>query len=245
MRKNYNSHMNEKTLKVEATKNSGPCGEFKGNVCFCFVFVSTPMHRWNKKKINKFFSAYYEARDAILEEAKRYDVPLSIESGYFNFKIWKRYHLDDEWLRYLLKKKFKQNEANLCELYHFYAKEYHYDSTPFIFVFNFKGRAYAQQSIGGPDSYCGEKVVLFSKGNIDYDAYTIFHEVLHLYGAIDFYYPESIRKITEQYFDESIMLNPSPVVDPVSAYLIGWIKEKDKNIEELLIKIEEIRRSNS
>ena len=245
MRKNYNSHMKEKTLKVEATKNSGPCGEFKGNVCFYFVFVSTPMHRWKKKDIDQFFTSFYEARDALLIEAKRYDVPLSIESGYFSFKINKKYNLNDGWLTYLLKKSFKQEEASLYELYQHYAKEYHYDSTPFIFVFNTKGRSYAQQSQEGYDSFYDEKAVLFTKETPEYNAFNIIHEVLHLYGAIDLYYPESIKNIVEQYYEESVMLNISTSVDPLTAYLIGWKKDKDKSISELLSKIEDIRRSNS
>ena len=52
------------------------------------------------------------------------------------------------------------------------------------------------------------------------------HELLHMYGAADFYYPQELKEIFSSHFSESIMLtNESTVVDSLTAYMIGWTSE--------------------
>ena len=52
---------------------------------------------------------------------------------------------------------------------------------------------------------------------------TIAHELLHQFGAIDFYFPREIEAIAKKYIGDSIMCNSSvDTVDDLTAYLVGW-----------------------
>ena len=98
------------------------------------------------------------------------------------------------------------------------AVQYHLENemgvqeAPLVLVLNKSGRSLAYQ--GGNCEYA----VLY-KGTKSFS-----HELMHLFGAKDYYTSEQIKAVAQNCFGESIMLSSatSKEVDDLTAYLIGW-----------------------
>ena len=48
------------------------------------------------------------------------------------------------------------------------------------------------------------------------------HELLHQFGAVDFYFPERVRQTAERYLPDNVMRSRCYVVDDLTAFLVGW-----------------------
>ena len=67
----------------------------------------------------------------------------------------------------------------------------------------------------------------FTDTSRDSGSDTIAHELLHLFGAEDFYYPESREALAKEVYPEDIMLCDMPDLDhftlgEYTAYTLGW-----------------------
>lgn len=222
-----------------SAKNIGPCGEFLGKVTFYFVFVSTKEHPWNKTSVNEFYKYYYRAVDNVNYWAKYYGANIELDTGYFIYESPYDHHPNKKWLDYILTHHFHQDSPNLGKLYQHYAERYHVDSCPFIFVFNRKGRSYASTADLNYKNFKHEKAVVFNNKDKNIEN-IILHEVLHLFGAIDYYYPEYLTIEIKKFFPKSIMLSTAySEIDPFTAFLIGWKKTPDYITKYLLDLTEE------
>lgn len=113
-----------------------------------------------------------------------------------------------------------------------------HDNYGLIFNVNKQGRSYAvpcNTVFDDHELYDAERAVIFYSTDIDYEYYltggTIAHEVLHLFGAIDLYYPndgEDIRKqIIMQYFPFELMhyvpyYADDSTISVFTAFRVGW-----------------------
>jgi hypothetical protein len=104
-------------------------------------------------------------------------------------------------------------------------REWQVASVPLVFVLNKEGRAcaYTQSADTGE-----EFLTVYSS---DYSSFC--HEMFHLYGAEDFYYPMTVSNAANTYLPESIMLS-GDVVDDVTAYIVGWKKTLSDNAKKFL-----------
>lgn len=88
-------------------------------------------------------------------------------------------------------------------------------SAPVVFVLNKPGRAAAYSSYSeGAEEY----LTVYSS---EYS--TFCHELLHLYGARDYYYPMAVSDAAATFLPDSIMLSGG-TVDELTAYTVGWTK---------------------
>lgn len=97
-------------------------------------------------------------------------------------------------------------------------EEYGADTGIILFCFNKSGRSYAEAAAeeGAP-----EYAVIY-----EHDVSTYMHEMLHLFGTMDYYYPEEVKTVAEKYFSGTIMATGTkPVVDSLSAFVVGWTDE--------------------
>ena len=102
------------------------------------------------------------------------------------------------------------------------------DEMALIFVMERQFRAFAQHT--EELEYC----VLTQ----DNDAHAIAHELLHLFGAVDLYYPYQIYGLTMKYFPQSVMCTHEGMeVDPLNQYLIGWKTELPYKAREFMEKL--------
>jgi len=116
-----------------------------------------------------------------------------------------------------------------------------------IMLLNKSGTAYARPQISGEVVDHWEHVVLFADGlqdpeglwkiHSDRSAATA-HEILHLFGAEDFYVPEERLLWAEKHYREDIMLLDSYRIEKLSvgkvtAYQLGWIDQPPEEMNEI------------
>lgn len=212
-----------------------------GNIAIVSIFVSDVSTRWSKNDIDKYMKALDEAETFLLNNGG-HEAGLAIPLKMY-FRCNLQYRADrgrygntvDDVLR-------KLGYNTICELRDELIKNNrHINSVVVLFVFNTAERSFAM-SIKGRKDACstrraytdsGEYAFIYFRSH-EYMAHTLCHEMLHLFGAIDYYYPDTVKRQAEKYFPRSIMLcfYEKPYIDGLTRYLIGWSKNLD--LESLL-----------
>ncbi len=105
----------------------------------------------------------------------------------------------------------------------------------FLIFVNKTGRSYSF-STGESDDYFSEHSLIFAydfsrpiENGIPsgYTSLTIAHEILHTYGADDYYTPEKRNELAKQYYPNDVMLKIEPPtnlgdIGDLTAFQIGW-----------------------
>ena len=111
----------------------------------------------------------------------------------------------------------KLENCSMSEFSERMERKYAVNSIVYVYLLNRSGRSFAIQTTGRSRNQ--EGVVLFPPFR-----YVFLHEVMHLYGAADYYYPERIKSVAQRMFPHSVMLHGSEngEIDEMTRYLIGW-----------------------
>lgn len=94
------------------------------------------------------------------------------------------------------------------------------DAAPVIFFTKRAGRstAVSQSALGTGKEYA----------TIYQSSISFYHELCHIFGAKDFYYPEKVEAIADDILGTTIMKDSaSGVIDSLTAYLMGWNSSPD------------------
>lgn len=108
-----------------------------------------------------------------------------------------------------------------------YESKFGRDDTCISFVFNKEFRSYAVSvdaaEVTETEDDRGNEysIVAFDPKNPAGSQRTFIHELMHQFGAIDYYYPERLAMEAEHYFPGSIM-NSGDTIDDLTRYVIGW-----------------------
>lgn len=90
----------------------------------------------------------------------------------------------------------------------------------FIFVLRRRGTSYAGPS-RDKSRNPGRPETLALYWDLRHSA--LMHEILHLFGAVDFYIPYKVEAAAKRYFPDSVMLDGANLgIDPLTQYLVGW-----------------------
>lgn len=119
-----------------------------------------------------------------------------------------------------------------------YEKKFLKDEAPVIFVLNRNFRSFAITSNHGTTDG-NEASYLSFTGDVDRCARTMTHELLHQFGAIDYYLPPRLETVAQKYFPDSIM-HSGTVIDPLTRYLIGWDEEPQETVLQFLEETKDI-----
>ncbi len=102
-------------------------------------------------------------------------------------------------------------------------------------IFNKEGKDYAINPPRGSDYYIPEHCILFAEDFgmsnrelIGYKASVVAHEILHLFGAEDYYEPDKREILANKHYPSDIMLYCSYLVSgntvgDATAFYVGWI----------------------
>ena len=213
----------EKDKFVAVRKNYGPCREMLGKIETLVVFVSTPSFSWTQEEITSYCKDMDAAMGKLNEQAKRRSPGgRQTQFGYSLFRCQTSFEFDkseEKWFGDVMKNFF--HLGTIAELHDYYSARLHADSTPFIFLFNSDGRGYARPSRSDYRNQQNEYAVCFGKEKDR--TFTVMHELMHLYGAVDLYYPEEVKDAAWKYMPSSVMLRREGVeIDDLTSYLIGW-----------------------
>ena len=212
--------------------NKGPCRRMRGNVFVEMVFVEDQVNTWTKEEIDAFFPVYKKAVKGLCKSAQAAGVELSfttvISRHRWNGKMDpNRFYADT--LPQLKMDYYRSLGYGSAEQYIAERKrKYRGDEVAMFFVLERSFRAYA----------CNGQDVEFCVMTNENDEHAVAHELLHLFGAADLYYPYHVYGLTKEYFPESIMCTVSGMeVDPVTRYLVGWDRKLSPKAEEYLYKV--------
>lgn len=214
--------------------NKGPCRKLRGNVFVEMVFVEDQVNTWTKEEIDAFYPVYKRAAKRLCKDALASGVELSFTTVISRHR-WKgkldpnRFHT--ETLPQLRMDYYRSLGYGSPEEYMAARKrQYRGDEVAMFFVLERSFRAYA---CNGPD-------VEFCVMTNENDEHAVAHELLHLFGAADLYYPYHVYGLTMEYFPKSIMCTYEGMeVDPVTRYLVGWDRKLSPKAEEYLYKLRE------
>lgn len=194
-------------------RGNGACDGFTGNVALYVIFVNDSQCSWTDWEIAETQSKINSSLSAISSDAASYGASLNLTAQYRTANVSTELIRDEsmDWVNSVLTALSLPTDgsANLV-----LEDALGCGEVPIVFFTNQGGRSFAQNRHGmNGVEYC-----------IIYDEPTpLYHEVAHIFGAKDFYFPNEVQDLAEQHLPNSIMVNSgSGEVDDLTAYLIGW-----------------------
>jgi len=123
--------------------------------------------------------------------------------------------------------------SDMPSLYARLRSEHGADEIAVIVVPNFFSRSFAMANNTLIPDNMPELATVYQTHDFE-GAYT--HETLHLFGAIDFYVLDEIRRAADYYLPNSIMYRGqrTDVIDDLTKYLIGWTDRLSSNARAFL-----------
>ncbi|MBR5447015.1 MAG: hypothetical protein IKV40_01185 [Clostridia bacterium] len=202
-------------------RDIGTCLKLNGRNAFLCVFVDCEDEKWTAEDMDAAKAEFEKAGDLISSEAARYGAEAEAVFTYVGGTV-----TDPDayfWLDILLEDAGYKSESWAREKV---ARDALAANGAVVVCFNSKDRSHAL--VGSTESST-ERVTLY-----EYDDHTIAHEILHLFGAEDFYYPDEVKETADRILGDSIMSGNTLVVDPLTAYLVGWTDLLSDNALEFL-----------
>ena len=194
-------------------KEKGCCKSLTGEIAVTVVMVSDSVGVWDAESAAYLKTSLEEYGQDIIAEAETYHTELSFSFHYYDAQLTGDIcsgEYEKDWQDPALK---EAGLPNLIYAHKYLEKLYSAKEAPVVFAFNKPGRAYAE--LKG-----NEFLVLYARN----DFHSFKHELFHIFGAEDYYYPEEVDAAAVNYLPDSIM-NGGETVDPLTAYSIGWTDE--------------------
>ncbi len=193
-------------------RNQGVCNKLCGSVLLYFVLMNDKNHKWTQEMKELFEIQIKSSIRALRAQARQYIPFLSML--YVCHEESFDEELDKIEITDLMKKYSDISVKTITDTY----MQHRYDSVAVVYVYPFKKRGSAVCSKS--DCLCDEYAC------VSYEAKdsTIIHEILHLYGAIDLYYPKKVKQMADIYLGPSYMGSGNKV-DSFNAYMIGWMDD--------------------
>ena len=204
----------------------GDCEYMTGDTMVTVVFVDDEISTWSDADKTKFKADAQKVFTQLEGDAKSYGANLTINTRYLTAKSTGNLSMKDymTWVNNAISSAGLPRYNKMgTEL----EKKYDVDNAPVIFCANRDGRCFARPASVDRKS---EFAVIYEDTN------SLYHEFCHIFGADDFYYPESVKDLAATHLPESIMGSNGKKMDSFTAYLIGWTDTLDKNATTFLEK---------
>lgn len=196
----------------------GTCQTLRGDVELAVVMVTVGENGWSSTASSNLRNTIRSAIDALESDAATYGAKLNITPRFYRGQGSADTEAD-HWAIDVLSTVPQLAEQPLADWF----------NTPLLFCLNFEGRSYA---VPGYARTLPEYVVYY----MDHSPDTIRHELLHLYGAEDYYFHPELEAAAREHFTKSVMLDAAPgdPVDSFTAWLVGWTLQLDENATAFL-----------
>lgn len=219
-----------------ADKQKASAKALVGSTLIKLIYLDSDLFSWQEKEKAQFKGCLVKAVSFLSEEAKKENVKveffLSEVSGIgvsHSFAIREKSKLFNEVLKTMGKGGKEEYAAYKKSLY-----ATGKDNIVHMIAVNdpaHEFESFAQQRTGDELECC----VIYNSVSEDRTIFAITHELLHVYGAQDFYYDclkEPVKKVYGN--NGSVMLQRCNTIDTLTKYLIGWHKEPDEKAKSLL-----------
>ena len=196
----------------------GTCQTLRGDVELAVVMVTVGDNGWSSVDSSSLRNTIRSAINTLESDAAAYGAQLNITPRFYRGQG----SADTEaehWAIDVLSTVPQLAEQPLADWF----------GTPLLLCLNFDGRSYA---VPGYARTSPEYVVYY----MDHSPDTIRHELLHLYGAEDYYFHPELEAAAREHFTKSVMLDAAPgdPVDSFTAWLVGWTLQLDENATAFL-----------
>lgn len=205
-------------------KNTGRCKELIGNVNVTVIITNDKKTSWDSTSRNELILSLSEQEKILEADAQSYGKELDITFSFIDVTISSSAEasLLNLWEEDAIKAAgFTTKTGAQKEL----DDSNDADSNPIVIALNMDGRPYARHQKNERSS---ELLVIYTSA-----LYGFRHELYHLYGAEDFYYPAEVKTLADQHLPDSIM-NEGDITDSLTAFIIGWDDELNSNAAEFL-----------
>ena len=198
-------------------RGNGDCEEMTGSIAVMLLFVDEPGHAWTKAERDTYYNQIFEQSAQVEAAAAAYNTHL--EFGYcYATASWPETLDNSAEIFDAMDSLMSQAGLGNRDSAHENLKQmFNKDEAAIFVVLNKTGRANAYMSTGTGGT---EFAILYNDSN------PFWHEMNHLFGAVDYYFPDEVEDAAYLYLGENIMIDSScRVIDEFTAYLIGWTDE--------------------
>lgn len=202
-------------------RSNGNCLSLTGRAALLCVFVNDESSVWTEEAKAEAMKEFERGAEMIKSEAARYGAEAEPVLTYCEGTV--EYPDSNWWLDLLLEDIGYKSESWAREKV---ARDAEAASSAVVVCYNDPERSYAYQA---QTSTSVERAMLFER-----DAFTFAHEILHMFGAVDYYFPEETEKAARSILGESIMNDDVAVIDSLTAYLVGWTDVPSEEALEFL-----------
>lgn len=229
--------------------DAGNCRQLKGAPFVMVIYLDDDVSNWTEEEVLTYNETLIEPALSYMEEnAAKWGVYLDLNYGYYatyghpdrpvkyngtveNFNDGKT--SDDILDQAALSLGFESKEAMHDRLREFSGST----QIAYLIMMDKGGRSYScnysQDNPWKDHEYALEFSLIFSgftDTSRDSASDTVVHETLHLFGAEDYYYPDSRKALAEKYYPEDIMLCAMSdlayfTLEEYTAFTLGWTNQ--------------------
>lgn len=208
--------------------NAGCCLKLLGKVVLVAFLVDDAESKWTDEAEAKFIEVMKDSETKIMEQSGLDKSELMIVHAHCRVSV-----------PYIVTRKNHENcvkdvlrqfgYRTVSEYQNHYEKKFARNEAPIFFVFNKPFRSYASRIVCRSNeredaSPVGNEWAFLSYKPEHENSRVLIHELMHQFGAIDYYYPEQVKALANAYFPDSIM-DDGAVIDSLTRYVIGWDEE--------------------
>ena len=206
-----------------------PVERFRGTVLFYIFRVKEHDNEWSRADKEEAELSLQKNIELLVKTASNYGTDLTIKYVFCDISLapynkgWENASYEQDSF-YVLKAINKIGRYASLEEFRFEKKfEYKADKVNILLFYINPFRSFAHLSYYH-STYKYYKDSFFTFINLkDPDKYVIAHEVLHLYGARDFYFPKRYVNACTKHFGDSVMNHSNcNNIDPVTAFVVGF-----------------------
>lgn len=202
-----------------------------GKVALITVYAYKTPDCWSTKSKQDLIFAIDKAITLLEKEAKSYGAELKIVPYFMDINLpsdFERFQAFN-----YIKNNFKVNTME--EMQKSFEKHYNVDEAPVMIVYDELGRSSA--AMQHTSIQARDEISSIFKSSSGFSYTTIAHEILHQFGATDFYFPKKVEAAAKKYFINSVMgIGSRDIVDDLTAYLVGWKNTLSENSYRFLRK---------
>ncbi len=209
-------------------KNAGCNLRLCGKVVLLVFFINDNESQWDAKAEGDAIEMLRSSCLKLMSDSKLGREKLQIAYAHCQFTV--PYEVNRDTITACKSDVLKKFGYESVEAYQKHYKEkFERNEVAIAFMFNKSFRSYAY-SADKPAS-CTEEdevpygdefsVVSFRNDDLSGSEKTFLHELMHQFGAIDYYYPDTIKEKAAEFLPDSIM-DSGTVIDDLTRYIIGW-----------------------
>jgi hypothetical protein len=213
-----------------AAMEKGCAKKLYGKVTLVAFLVHDRSSAWKQADVEKIKSVLKQTARFIKEKSGLTDNRLTVSYAFDDVPIQFRY--DGENDRSIVREVLKQyGFDNAADYKGHYEAKFKKNEAPLIFIINRNFRSFARNVDLNPTG--SEYSFVSFNDDINSCVRTMIHEILHQFGAIDYYMPQTVQQAAQRIFPDSIM-SRGWEIDDLTRYIIGWEKELSDKAKQFL-----------